>query len=101
MSRSREEQQQAGDIERSYLRGGQAKDANSAPEPIRQFAAMCGTDAPTYTRDRPGMSSFVLEDQTVYHTYSAYARGLDGLCGAYQWPRPRTNGPQMRRQPSL
>jgi predicted dithiol-disulfide oxidoreductase (DUF899 family) len=22
---------------------------------------------------------------TVYHTYSAYARGLDGLWGAYQW----------------
>ena len=46
---------------------------------------MCGTDAATYTRDRPGMSAFVLEDGAVYHTYSAYARGLDGFWGAYQW----------------
>lgn len=50
-----------------------------------QFAAMCGVDAATYHRDRPGMSAFVLEDGVVYHTYSAYARGLDGLWGAYQW----------------
>jgi predicted dithiol-disulfide oxidoreductase (DUF899 family) len=50
-----------------------------------QFAAMCGTDAPTYGRDRPGMSAFALEDGAVYHTYSTYARGLDGLWGMYQW----------------
>ena len=50
-----------------------------------QFAAMCGTDAPTYQRDRPGMSAFALEDGVVYHTYSTYARGLDGLWGMYQW----------------
>jgi predicted dithiol-disulfide oxidoreductase (DUF899 family) len=46
---------------------------------------MVGTDAPTYSRDRPGMSAFVLEDDVVYHTYSTYARGLDGLRGMYQW----------------
>jgi len=44
-----------------------------------------GTDWATYTRERPGMSAFVLEDGVVYHTYSAYARGLDGLWGMYQW----------------
>ena len=38
-----------------------------------------------YVRDRPGMSAFVLEDGVVYHTYSTYARGLDGLWGMYQW----------------
>src|SRR5258708_21657929 len=38
-----------------------------------------GTDAPTYSRERPGMSAFVLEDGVVYHTYSTYARGWDGL----------------------
>jgi predicted dithiol-disulfide oxidoreductase (DUF899 family) len=80
-----EDEQRAGDIEYNYRRGGHAMDAKSAPEPVRQFAAMCGTDAPTYTRDRPGISAFVLKDQVVYHTYSAYARGLDGLWGAYQW----------------
>ena len=31
------------------------------------------------------MSAFVLEDGVVYHTYSTYARGLDGLWGMYQW----------------
>jgi predicted dithiol-disulfide oxidoreductase (DUF899 family) len=80
-----EEQQRAGSVEYNYRRGSPAMDANNAPEPVRQFAAMCGTDAPTFTRDRPGMSAFVLEDGAVYHTYSTYARGLDGLWGAYQW----------------
>ena len=36
-------------------------------------------------RDRPGMSAFAMEDGVVFHTYSTYARGLDGLWGAYQW----------------
>ena len=31
------------------------------------------------------MSAFSLEDGTVYHTYSTYARGLDALWGMYQW----------------
>jgi predicted dithiol-disulfide oxidoreductase (DUF899 family) len=49
------------------------------------FAAMSGTDVATYLRERPGVSAFVLEDGVVYHTYSAYARGVDGLWGMYQW----------------
>ena len=48
-------------------------------------AAMCGTDAATYVRERPGMSAFALESGAVYHTYSTYARGLDNLWGMYQW----------------
>jgi predicted dithiol-disulfide oxidoreductase (DUF899 family) len=35
-------------------------------------------------RERPGVSSFALEDGVVYHTYSAYSRGLDSLWGMYQ-----------------
>lgn len=50
-----------------------------------QFAAMCGVDVPTYHRERPGMSAFMLEDGVVYHTYSTYARGVDNLWGMYQW----------------
>lgn len=53
--------------------------------PVACFAEACGTDAATFLRERPGMSAFVLEDGVVYHTYSTYARGLDGLWGAYQW----------------
>lgn len=44
-----------------------------------------GTDWATYRQESPGVSAFVLEDGVVYHTYSAYARGLDGLWGMYQW----------------
>ncbi len=50
-----------------------------------KFAAMCGTDASTYQRERPGMSAFVLENGIIYYTYSTYARGVDGLLGMYQW----------------
>jgi predicted dithiol-disulfide oxidoreductase (DUF899 family) len=53
--------------------------------PVAQMAATTGTNVATYTRERPGMSAFALEDGVVYHTYSAYARGLDGLWGMYQW----------------
>ncbi len=49
------------------------------------MAARCGTDAATYIRERPGLSAFTCEDGAVYHTYSAYARGLDALWGMYQW----------------
>ena len=80
-----EMQQRDGDVEYNYRRGSHAMDMEPAPEPVKQFAATCGTDAKTYARDRPGMSAFVLEDGVVYHTYSTYARGLDGLWGMYQW----------------
>src|SRR3954447_18096576 len=43
---------------------------------VAQHAAMAGTDPATFTREAPGMSAFALEDGGVYHTYSAYARGL-------------------------
>jgi predicted dithiol-disulfide oxidoreductase (DUF899 family) len=70
--------------------------------PVAQIAAMTGTDVATYTRERPGVSAFVLEDGVVYHTYSTYARGLDGLWGMYQWldraPKGRNEtGPWFRR----
>jgi predicted dithiol-disulfide oxidoreductase (DUF899 family) len=71
-----EEQQRKGDIEYNYQRGGHAMDETVVlPEPVTQQAAACGTDPATYTRDRPGLSTFVLEDGVIYHTYSTYARG--------------------------
>ncbi|HEX7128965.1 MAG TPA: DUF899 domain-containing protein [Rhodanobacteraceae bacterium] len=72
--------------------------------PVSQFARMCGTDALTYIRERPGMSAFVLEDGVVYHTYSTYARGLDALWGMYPWldrapfGRNEAGGPWWRRR---
>ena len=80
-----EEQQRAGDVEYNYQRRDHAMDASPVPEPVARFAASCGTDARSFSRDRPGMTAFALDDGVLYHTYSAYARGLDGLWGAYQW----------------
>jgi predicted dithiol-disulfide oxidoreductase (DUF899 family) len=78
-----EEQQRQGGIEYNYRRSAwQLPDRDG---PVARVAAMCGTDAATFTRERPGMSAFALEDGVVYHTYSTYARGLDGLWGMYQW----------------
>src|SRR5258706_1691680 len=79
-----EEQQRKGSIEYNYQRGAPMDSTAQVPEVVTQFAATCGTDAATFTRDRPGMSTFAIEDGVVYHTYSTYARGLDGLWGAYQ-----------------
>jgi predicted dithiol-disulfide oxidoreductase (DUF899 family) len=52
---------------------------------VADLAATTGTDAATYQRELPGVSAFVLEDGVVYHTYSAYERGVDGIWGMYQW----------------
>jgi predicted dithiol-disulfide oxidoreductase (DUF899 family) len=60
-------------------------DTSKIPPPVAKFAASCGTDGLAYMRERPGMNAFALEDGVIYHTYSAYARGLDGLWGMYQW----------------
>jgi predicted dithiol-disulfide oxidoreductase (DUF899 family) len=52
---------------------------------LEEFASTVGTDWETYRREGPGMSAFVLEDGVVYHTYSAYERGIDALWGMYRW----------------
>jgi predicted dithiol-disulfide oxidoreductase (DUF899 family) len=80
-----EAQQREGGSEYNYRRGGHAITAATLPEPVLQMASMTGSDGAAYVRERPGMSTFVLEDGVVYHTYSTYARGLDGLWGMYQW----------------
>jgi predicted dithiol-disulfide oxidoreductase (DUF899 family) len=80
-----EEQQRKGGVEYNYRREAVRAGQESGDEGSVVFAAMSGTDVATYTRERPGMSAFALEDGVVYHTYSTYARGLDGLWGMYQW----------------
>jgi predicted dithiol-disulfide oxidoreductase (DUF899 family) len=85
------EQEQAGTVEYNYRKKGVSSRTNeisatdAAPEAGTKIAASVGTDWPTYIRETPGMSAFALEGDVVYHTYSAYARGLDGLWGLYQW----------------
>jgi predicted dithiol-disulfide oxidoreductase (DUF899 family) len=82
-----EEQQRAGTVEYNFQRQAPMPAAAPASPQTRAggFAASCGTDLPTFRRDQPGMSAFVLEDGSVYHTYTAQARGLDGLWGMQQW----------------
>ena len=93
-----EAQQQGGGIEYNYRNEAPASKreplagktvqqwkTQDGEGPVAQVAAMAGTDVATFTRERPGVSAFAIEDGTVYHTYSAYARGLDGLWGMYQW----------------
>jgi predicted dithiol-disulfide oxidoreductase (DUF899 family) len=76
------EQQQREGIDYNYRR---EKAWKGSSEGTTRFAAMSGTDGATYTRERPGVSAFVLDDGAIYHTYSAYSRGLDAVWGMYQW----------------
>ena len=78
-----EEQQRKGGAEYNFEREEVWNPEDS--KGVVTFAKMSGTDPATYVRERPGMSAFVLEDGVVYHSYSAFARGLDGLWGMYQW----------------
>jgi predicted dithiol-disulfide oxidoreductase (DUF899 family) len=88
-----EEQQHTGDFEYNYHRSPPPKPredsdplpSRTAPDGTAKAAGLTGTDVATYTRDLPGMSAFALEEGNVFHTYSAFARGLDGLWNAYQW----------------
>jgi predicted dithiol-disulfide oxidoreductase (DUF899 family) len=77
-----DDQQRSGTVDYNY----RPKDTTWLREgATSEHATMCGTDAATYTREQPGMSAFATEDGVIYHTYSAYARGLDALWGMYQW----------------
>jgi predicted dithiol-disulfide oxidoreductase (DUF899 family) len=96
-----EEQQREGIVEYNF----QPRDMKPLLESdgVARVAAVAGTDVATFTREMPGMSAFALEDGVVYHTYSAYARGLDGLWGMYQWldraPQGRNEtGPWLRHR---
>jgi predicted dithiol-disulfide oxidoreductase (DUF899 family) len=88
-----EKQQRDGGFEYNYEAEGPWEGAGDGAS---KFAAMSGTDPATYVRERPGVSAFVLEDDVVYHTYSAYARGLDSLWGMYQW---LDRAPKGRNEP--
>ena len=93
-----QEQQREGGVEYNFRREA-AWQLRGGGGPVAEIAAMTGTDAAMYTRERPGMSAFVLEDGVVYHAYSTYARGLDGLWGMYQWLDRAPRGRKRDRRP--
>jgi len=83
-----DEQARTGAIEYNYRRepAHEWREGEKGSEGAEaKFAAMSGTDAATYMRDRPGMSAFALQGGAVYHTYSTYGRGVDALWGMYPW----------------
>jgi predicted dithiol-disulfide oxidoreductase (DUF899 family) len=81
-----EEDQRTGEVEYNYRSSDVRPLLESGDQgPVAEMAAKCGTDVATYIREAPGMSAFALEDGVVYHTYSAYARGLDAPWAMYQW----------------
>jgi predicted dithiol-disulfide oxidoreductase (DUF899 family) len=98
-----EEQQRSGGADYNFRPTQPMRDYEPDPAGfVDRIAAMTGTDVPTYTREAPGMSAFALDDGVVYHTYSAYARGLDAVWGMYPWldraPKGRNEtGPWFRR----
>jgi len=86
VSYTEEQQQQGAVVEYNFEPRDLAQRGDvSEDSPVAQVAKGVGTDLDTFLREAPGMSAFALEDGAVYHTYSAYARGLDGLWGMYQW----------------
>jgi predicted dithiol-disulfide oxidoreductase (DUF899 family) len=80
-----EEQQRSGAAEYNFTTRDVRPILDATEGPVAEQAARCGTDVATYLREGPAVSAFALEDGVVYHTYSAYARGLDGLWSMYQW----------------
>ena len=93
-----EEQQREGGIEYNY----RCEDAYKPSSPSDRNVWGTGVDWATFLRERPGVSAFAVEGGAVYHTYSAYARGVDALWGMYQWldraPKGRNEtGPWWRR----
>ncbi len=95
-----EEQQQSGVVEYNFRAMDVRPSLEAGKEgPLVEWAATTGTDWATYTREAPGMSAFALDDGVVYHTYSAYARGLDALWGMYQWLDRAPRGRNETRTP--
>ena len=72
---------------------------DDAPYNIHDVWDRPGSPKEEPVRNRPGMSAFILEDGVVYHTYSAYARGLDAMWGAYQWLDRMPRGRNEERWP--
>ena len=75
--------------------------AGGVPPVAVQLAQECGTEPAAYLSEAPVLSTYALEDGTVYLTYSTTARGLVFMMGYYGFldraPLGRNEGdqPQM------
>jgi predicted dithiol-disulfide oxidoreductase (DUF899 family) len=70
--------------------------AGRFPPIVEHNARSTGTDAAGYLTESPGFSSWVRDDDTVYHAYTTTWRGLEFLMGYYgildRAPRGRDEG---------
>jgi predicted dithiol-disulfide oxidoreductase (DUF899 family) len=60
-------------------------DASVRPVEYNYRAAEPGSDLGKESTELPGVSCFLRDGDSVYHTYSTYARGTDQLGGSYSW----------------
>jgi predicted dithiol-disulfide oxidoreductase (DUF899 family) len=98
-----EAEQRDGTLEYNFRRAGRPFDPATVPAAVTHLASASGIDAAGYARERPGLSTFVLDGGVVYHAYSTYSRGVDGIWGMYplldRAPRGRNeHGPWLRRR---
>ena len=61
---------------REFLAGG-------VPAVATRLAQDCGTEPAAYLSETPVMTTYALQDRTVYLTYSTTARGLEFMIGYY------------------
>ena len=57
--------------------------AGGVPPVVTRLAEECGTGPAAYLSEAPVLSSYALDDGTVYLTYSTTARGLEFMMGYY------------------
>ena len=82
------------EVTRGFLTDG-------VPPVATRLAQECGTEPAAYLSEAPVLSTYALEDGTVYLTYSTTARGLEFMMGYYGFldrvPLGRNEGdpPQM------
>jgi predicted dithiol-disulfide oxidoreductase (DUF899 family) len=69
----------------AQMRSGAGGRGAGSPLPpiVEQNARSSGTDPVGYLTESPGFSTFVLDEGTVYHTYSTTWRGLEFVMGYY------------------
>src|SRR5882757_1538034 len=53
------------------------------PPSVVEFAEMCGTDPAGFVAENPVLSTFALEGDNVYQTYSTSSRGLEFMMTYY------------------
>jgi len=59
--------------------------SSTVERPLREYNFRAIEEDYAYDYEQPGVSAFALVDGKVFHTYSAYARGVDAIWGVYPW----------------